>query len=88
MMAKTLAVEWAIHRIRVNCIAPGNIRTNGLQKRIDANDPYIAAWFSMNPMHRFGETEELGNAAIFLVSDASSHVTGETILIVGGYCAL
>jgi NAD(P)-dependent dehydrogenase (short-subunit alcohol dehydrogenase family) len=42
----------------------------------------------MNPMRRFGETEELGNAAIFLASDASSYVTGETILVDGGYCAL
>jgi len=88
MMAKTLAVEWARYRIRANCIAPGNIRTDGLQKRIDNSDPYIAAWLSMNPMRRFGETEELGNAAIFLASDASSYVTGETILVDGGYCAL
>jgi NAD(P)-dependent dehydrogenase (short-subunit alcohol dehydrogenase family) len=88
MMAKTLAVEWARYRIRVNSIAPGNIRTDGLQRMIDEKNPYIPAWVSMNPMQRIGETDELGNAAIFLASDASSYMTGETMLIDGGYCAL
>ena len=88
MLAKGLAVEWARFGIRANCIAPGNIVTDGLKRRIETKHPYVDAWLTMNPMHRFGSTEEIGNAAIFLASDASSYITGETILIDGGYCAL
>jgi NAD(P)-dependent dehydrogenase (short-subunit alcohol dehydrogenase family) len=88
MMTKTLAVEWAQYGIRVNCIAPGNILTDNNRKRAETGDPYAAAWLTMNPMSRFGEIEELGCAAIFLASEASSYMTGETILIDGGYCAL
>ena len=88
MFTKTLAVEWARYGIRVNSIAPGNIITDHLQQRIDNKDPYVDAWISMIPMRRIGTTQELGNLAIYLASDASSYVTGETILADGGYCAL
>jgi NAD(P)-dependent dehydrogenase (short-subunit alcohol dehydrogenase family) len=88
MLTKSLAVEWAEHNIRVNCIAPGNISTDGNQVRAEKGDPYIDAWLTQNPMHRIGTIEECGNAAIYLASAASSYVTGETILIDGGYCAL
>ena len=88
MMAKGLAVEWARYGIRVNCIAPGNIATNENQKKIDENHPYIDEWLKLIPMKRIGSIEELGNLAIYLASDASSYVTGETILVDGGYCAI
>ena len=88
MLAKGLAVEWAQHGIRVNCIAPGNIATDSNQTRINENHPYIEAWLKMIPMKRIGTIDELGNLAIYLASDASSYVTGETILVDGGYCAL
>lgn len=88
MMAKALAVEWARYGIRANCIAPGNIVTDGLQARIDRKDPYIDAWLGMNPMHRFGGSDEVGSVGLFLASEASSYMTGETVLIDGGYCAL
>jgi len=88
MLAKCLAVEWARHGIRVNCIAPGNIAAGGNQEKIDAGHPYIDAWTGMIPMRRLGSTSELGNLAIYLASDASSYVTGETILADGGYCAI
>jgi len=88
MLAKGLAVEWARYGIRVNCIAPGNIAADGNQKRIDEKHPYIDAWVNMIPLRRIGQTQELGNLAIYLASDASSYVTGETILVDGGYCAI
>ena len=88
MLAKGLAVEWAQYGIRVNCIAPGNIATDSNQKRIDENHPYIDAWLKLIPMNRIGGIDELGNLAIYLASDASSYVTGETILVDGGYCAI
>ncbi|MCL1830803.1 MAG: SDR family oxidoreductase [Oscillospiraceae bacterium] len=88
MMAKGLAVEWAEYGIRVNCIAPGNIATDENQKKIDENHPYIEAWTNLIPMRRIGTTDELGNLAIYLASDGSSYVTGETILVDGGYCAI
>ena len=88
MLAKGLAVEWARFNIRVNCIAPGNILSDGNQERFDSGHPYIDAWLGMIPMRRLGGTHELGNLAIYLASDASSYMTGETILVDGGYCAL
>jgi len=88
MLAKGLAVEWARFGIRVNCIAPGNIATDGNQQRIDENHPYVAAWLQSIPMDRIGSIRECANAAIFLASDASSYVTGETIIIDGGYCCV
>ena len=88
MMAKGLAVEWAEYGIRVNCIAPGNIATDSNRKRIDEKHPYIDAWLGLIPMKRIGTIDELGNLAIYLASDASSYVTGETILVDGGYCAM
>jgi len=88
MLAKGLAVEWAEHGIRVNCIAPGNIATDENQRKIEQNHPYIDRWIGMIPMRRIGATDELGNLAIYLAGDASSYVTGETILVDGGYCAI
>ena len=88
MLAKALAVEWAQYGIRVNGIAPGNIASDSNQQRINEKHPYIDAWLDMIPLRRIGLSQELGNAAIYLASDASSYVTGETILIDGGYCAL
>ncbi|MCL2055776.1 MAG: SDR family oxidoreductase [Oscillospiraceae bacterium] len=88
MLTKGLAVEWARYGIRVNCIAPGNIAADSNQARIDENHPYIEAWTNMIPMRRLGGIDELGNLAIYLASEASSYVTGETILVDGGYCAV
>lgn len=86
-LTKTLAVEWAQHGIRVNAIAPGYMSTPMTQSFFE--DPQIGGvWTNLTPMKRPGKPEELGPLAVFLASQASSFVTGATILIDGGYSLL
>ena len=83
-LTKSLASEWAPHNIRVNAIAPGYMNTAMAQPFFD--DPaYGGVWIDAIPMKRPGEPEELGPAAIFLASAASSYVTGATLVVDGGY---
>ena len=84
LLTKSLAVEWAPFGIRVNAIAPGYMMTPPLEK-MKAEDPERwKAWMNGVPMRRVGEPAELQGAAVYLVSDASSYVTGQTIVIDGG----
>jgi len=80
---KTLSWEWAKHNIRVNCIAPGPILVDAyidlLKKRGIAEAPK-----SPFAMGRFGQPSEIGQIVVFLASDASSFITGETICASGG----
>ncbi len=84
MATKSLAVEWAPYGIRVNAIAPGYMRTA-------MTAPYLAdpalggVWMELTPMRRPGDPHELGGAAVYLASDASSFMTGQTLVIDGGY---
>ena len=85
-LTKSLAAEWAQHNIRVNCLAPGYMGTSMAKPFFD--DPeYGGVWIAAIPMKRPGEPEELGPAAVFLASEASSYMTGATIVIDGGYTA-
>ena len=85
-LTKSLAVEWAQYNIRVNAIAPGYMNTPMTVKFF--NDPHFGGvWNEATPMKRPGEPSELGPAAVFLASNASSFITGETIVIDGGYTA-
>ncbi len=85
-LTRSLAAEWAPHNIRVNAIAPGYMDTAMTHKSFE--DPnYGPIWTDGIPMHRPGKPEELAPLAIFLASEASSYVTGSTIIIDGGYTA-
>lgn len=77
-MAKLLAEELAKFKIRVNCIAPGIIKTRGPQAFIECEEAKI------NFMKRSGMPKEVANAAAFLCSDEASFITGETICVNGG----
>lgn len=82
-MTKSLAREWARYGIRVNCIAPGSIPT--LINRKIYQDPAVeAAMCEKIPMGRRGTTTEIANVVIFLASDYSSYITGQTIFVDGG----
>ena len=83
-LTKSLAAEWAPYNVRVNAIAPGYMNTEMASPFFD--DPEMGGvWIAAIPMKRPGEPEELGPAAVYLASEASSYVTGETIVIDGGY---
>ncbi len=75
-LTKSLAVEWSSQGVMVNAIAPGVFRTALNQKLLDESERGRELRMR-TPMNRFGKTEELVGAAIFLASDASSFITGE-----------
>jgi NAD(P)-dependent dehydrogenase (short-subunit alcohol dehydrogenase family) len=85
-LTKTLAVEWSRHGVLVNAIAPGLFRTALNASLLDGTDRG-REFLTRTPMGRFGKTEELIGAAIFLASDAAGFVTGEIIVVDGGFLA-
>jgi NAD(P)-dependent dehydrogenase (short-subunit alcohol dehydrogenase family) len=82
-LTKALANSWANYGIRVNAIAPGWFLTEISQRRFEDRE-WSSQIISRIPLGRTGETEELGGVAVFLASDASSYVTGQTIIVDGG----
>jgi len=85
-LTKSLALEWSSRGVRVNAIAPGVFRTALNQKLLDETER--GHEFRLRtPMKRFGDVEELAGAAIFLASDAASFVTGEILVVDGGFLA-
>src|SRR5215204_1505559 len=85
-LTKSLSIEWARHGVNVNAIAPGVFRTALNQKLLDET-PRGQEFLTRTPMGRFGNVEELGGAAVFLASDAASFVTGEVLVVDGGFLA-
>ena len=85
-LTKSLAIEWAKHGVNVNAIAPGVFKTALNQKLLDET-PRGQEFLARTPMGRFGKVEELAGAAVFLASDAASFVTGEVLVVDGGFLA-
>jgi NAD(P)-dependent dehydrogenase (short-subunit alcohol dehydrogenase family) len=86
MVTKSLAIEWAARGVNVNAIAPGVFRTALNEKLLD--DTARGREFLLRtPMKRFGKVEELGGAAVFLASEAASFITGEVLVVDGGFLA-
>jgi NAD(P)-dependent dehydrogenase (short-subunit alcohol dehydrogenase family) len=83
-MTMSLATEWGKYGIRLNTIAPGEIPTEGMSKRIKPGDEAGARTKAMNPMGRVGTMEELQNLATFLISGGCDWINGETIAMDGG----
>lgn len=83
-ITQTLAAEYGKHGIRVNCIAPGHVRTPIPEALYRGKEDLRAAQNRIIPIGRWGEPEELGRVAVFLASEAASYVTGQTIVVSGG----
>lgn len=86
LLTKTLAIELADHNIRVNCVAPGLIRTT-LALEGGSDEMFLEEYLQKIPLGRQGTPEEVANVFAFLASDEASFVTGETVVIDGGQLA-
>lgn len=84
MLAKTLVVELSPYHISINAIAPGATIT----ERTVADKDYINTWSHITPMGRPATVEDIANAALFLVSPASRHITGQSLIVDGGWTSV
>jgi NAD(P)-dependent dehydrogenase (short-subunit alcohol dehydrogenase family) len=82
-LARNLAAEFGPHQVRVNCIAPGLIKTD-FAKALWENPQTLKAVTMHTPMQRIGEPHEIAGAAVFLASAASTFLTGQAIVVDGG----
>lgn len=83
-LTRSLAVEWAAQRIRVNAVAPGATRTPMIAA-LEADETERSRYLARAPVHRFGEAAQIAQAVAFLASDAASHIIGQVLVVDGGY---
>jgi 3-oxoacyl-[acyl-carrier protein] reductase len=84
MLAKTLVVELSPYNISINAIAPGATVT----ERTSEDKDYKTTWSRITPMGKPAMVEDIANAALFMVSPASRHVTGQSLVIDGGWTSV
>lgn len=87
-LARSLAVEWAPSAIRVNAISPGYFLSDMTRQFTEQNPQLAADWVSRIPVGRMGEPADLHGLVAFLASDASVYLTGQDLIIDGGYTAI
>ena len=83
-LTRTTAIEWAPHRIRVNAVVPGWINTRLVQANLAAGRSDLGSLLQAIPMARLGEPEEVAKVVAFLMSDESSYMTGQSLVVDGG----
>lgn len=84
MLAKTLVIELSPFNVSINAIAPGATVT----ERTTGDTEYVKTWSRITPMGRPAEVSDIANAALFLVSPASRHITGQTLVVDGGWTSI
>jgi NAD(P)-dependent dehydrogenase (short-subunit alcohol dehydrogenase family) len=82
-LARNLATEYGPYGIRVNCIAPGLIRTD-FARALWEDEGNLSKALTGTPLGRIGEPDDIAGAAAFLASDASRYITGQTLIVDGG----
>jgi NAD(P)-dependent dehydrogenase (short-subunit alcohol dehydrogenase family) len=85
-VVRNLSLEWSARSIRVNAIGPGYIRTQ-LTEALFADAEQRRRLMQRIPAGRFGTPQDLAGAAIFLASDASAYITGQLLMVDGGWSA-
>jgi NAD(P)-dependent dehydrogenase (short-subunit alcohol dehydrogenase family) len=88
MVTKALAVEWAPLGIRVNAVAPGYMLSDMTRQFTEANPELTEQWRGLIPAGRMGEPADLDGLVALLCSSASSYLTGQSVVIDGGYSAI
>jgi NAD(P)-dependent dehydrogenase (short-subunit alcohol dehydrogenase family) len=83
-LTQSLSVEWARHKIRINAIAPGPVATENTTRQLFGGGDLIEKMSREIPLGRFGEVDEIANAAAYLVSDYANYVTGTCLTVDGG----
>lgn len=86
-LTKNLASEWGSKGIRVNSLSPGYVRTKMVDKLFEKMPERRTSWEGQNMLGRLSTPEEYRGAAVFLLSEASSYMTGSDLVIDGGYHA-
>jgi 3-oxoacyl-[acyl-carrier protein] reductase len=84
VISRTLALELAPRKIRVNTLAPGATETEGVRSMPEFENGFAQAAIARTPLGRMGTAEDIAKAALFLASDDSGWVTGEELLVGGG----
>ena len=84
MLAKTLVIELSPYKININAIAPGATLT----ERTSTESDYEEVWSKITPLGRPAYTEDIADAALFFVSDKARHITGQTLIIDGGWTSV
>lgn len=84
LLARNLVAEISGFNINVNCLAPGATLT----ERTLQDEDYLATWSRITPMGKPATVEDIANAALFLVSDKARHLTGQTLVLDGGWTAV
>ncbi len=82
-LARNLAVEFGASNVRVNCIAPGLVRTD-FARALWENAGHLSDALKSTPLNRIGEPEDIAGVAVFLASHAGRYITGQTIIVDGG----
>jgi gluconate 5-dehydrogenase len=86
LLTKALALDWAKRGVRVNCLAPGYVDTD-LTHALLSHETHSKPFLDHVPMGRFGTPREIAGAAVFLASDASAYMTGQSLVVDGGWTA-
>jgi NAD(P)-dependent dehydrogenase (short-subunit alcohol dehydrogenase family) len=86
-LTKTAALEYAQKNVRVNCVCPGVIQTPMVARLMDSGKMNENDMRAGEPVGRFGQPHEIGEGVVWLLSDASSFVTGHSMVIDGGWIA-
>jgi NAD(P)-dependent dehydrogenase (short-subunit alcohol dehydrogenase family) len=87
-LTKSLAVEWAELGVRVNAVAPGYFLSDMTRQFTESNPELAERWREMIPAGRMGEPQDLDALVVYLCSDASAYIVGQSIVIDGAYTAI